>query len=148
MDKRFAATTVLGAILLFGQGANVLVAALCPHLQSPAASCIAHEAESAASHEHLNHIDGESGLYETAATDLNQPVESCPHCAMHSGSDSGPISLKETATANRAGDINIPLVDESGIFGVRSTVSVVVSRAHSPPADQLPRHILINVYRI
>lgn len=160
MHKRLAATTVLGIALLFSQGANVLVAALCPHLRSPAEPCITPATKTDSDHEHMDHMEmdsseGDSVSEEPSAsgeesegTALSQPVRSCPHCAMHSRSNSNPASFREIETAKRTSDLNIPLVIEPIVFEHGSAVLNLVSRAHGPPGSELPRHVLLNVFRI
>jgi hypothetical protein len=160
MHKRLAATTGLGVALLFSQGANVLVAALCPHLRSPSETCITQAPKTDSDHEHTDHMEmdsseGESVSAEPSASGeesdrvaVGQPVGSCPHCAMHSRSSSNPASFREIETAKRTSDLNIPLVVEPIVFEHASAVPNLVSRAHGPPGSQLPRHVLISVFRI
>jgi hypothetical protein len=160
MHKRLAATAVLGIALLLSQGANVLVAALCPHLRSPSEPCITEAAKTDADHEHMDHTEMDSSEVESVSAEpstfgeaskgvsLSQPVGACPHCAMHSRSSSNPASFREIETAKRANDINIPLAVVPVIHENESAVSVLTVRAHSPPGSELLRHVLINVYRI
>ena len=56
MHKRFLVTTVLAAALLFSQGGDLLVAALCPHLQSGMASCETQPPTGGMSHEDMGHM--------------------------------------------------------------------------------------------
>ena len=154
MHKRFVATTVLGVALLFSQGATVLVAALCPQLRSPAASCFTEMPAPEVSHEHMDHMqmdpsEGEAAAEENADTNaLGQPLKQCPHCAMHSRSNSNPVSLRETEVAKRAGDLKSPLAVEPLVFELTSFVPMLASRVHGPPGEHTPRHILLNVFRI
>ena len=160
MHKRLVSTAVLGIALLFSQGANILVAALCPHLRSPAVACMPQTPESADSDEHMDHMEmnsTESEFVSGAPSDstevfegvaFSQPTGPCPHCAMHSRSSSNPASFREIETARRASDLNTPLLVEPVVVEHESAGPSVASRAHGPPGDQLPRHVLINVYRI
>lgn len=160
MHKRLAATTVLGVALLFSQGANVLVAALCPHLRSPAEPCLTQAPKTDSDHQHMDHTEmdsseGESVSAEPSASGersegvaLSQPVGACPHCAMHSRTSFNPASFREIETAKRTSDLSIPLLVESIIFEHVSGAPNRVSRAHGPPGSELPRHVLINVFRI
>lgn len=160
MHKRLVSTVVLGIALLFSQGANVLVAALCPHLRSPAISCITQTPEPEVSHEHTDHMEMDSTESESASEEpsdagetserfaLTEPTGACPHCAMHSRSNSNPASFRELETAKRASHLNTPLLVAPIVVEHESAAPVVASRAHGPPGDQLPRHVLINVYRI
>lgn len=159
MHKRLAATTVLGVTLLFSQGANVLVAALCPHLGSPSQPCITQAPKTDSDHQHMDHTkmdssEGESVSAEPSASGessgriaLSQPVGACPHCSMHSRTSSNPASFREIETAKRASDLDIPLV-EAIVFEQEPAVANLVTRAHGPPGSEIPRHVLINIFRI
>lgn len=154
MHKQFVAAIVLGVALLFSQGAPVLVAALCPHLRSPAASCFTEMPASATSHDNMDHMDMDPGESEPVANEnaeaitVDQPVKACPHCAIHSGSSSNPGSLRETETAKRASDLNIPVTVEQVLSDRPPSSSLVTTRSHGPPGELIPRHLLINVFRI
>ncbi len=151
MHKRFLATTVLATALLFSQGGNFLVAALCPHLQSGMASCETQLAESTMSHEDMGHM----GMGHESASNLNsdagafgQPIKPCSHCAVHSRTNPNTASLRETEAAKRSADLSIPLPFSRVSPVSVPTVSVLTSRAHGPPGQPTPRHILINIFRI
>ena len=160
MHKRLVPTAVLGIALLFTQGANVLIAALCPHLRSPAVSCITQTPEPDVSHEHMDHMEMDSTESESVYVEpsdstevfdgvaLSQPTGRCPHCAMHSRSSSSPASFRRIETARRASDLNTPLLVAPFVVEHESSAPIIASRAHGPPGDHLPRHVLINVYRI
>ena len=160
MHKRLAATAVLGIALLFSQGADILVAALCPHLRSPAEPCITQTPEPNTSHEHMDHMEMDSTESESVSEGssdssersedvaLTQPTGTCPHCAMHSRSSSNPASFREIETAKRASELSVPLSLELIVFEHESAAPILVSRAHGPPGKYIPKHILINVFRI
>ena len=162
MNKVFA-TTVLGVALLFSQGANILVAALCPHLRSPSEPCITQTSDQDSTHEQMEHVDhmemdsndAESISEEPSPSNahsenltVEQPTGTCPHCAIHSRSSSNPVSFRESETAKRASDLNTPLVAEPLVLESQRTFPIFASRAHGPPGSELPRHVLINVFRI
>lgn len=157
---KLAATTVLGIALLFSQGANVLVAALCPHMRSPAQPCITEVPKTDPDHEHMDHMEKDSseGASVSAAPSdsgetaesvaFSQPAGTCPHCAMHTQSNSNPASFRDIETGKRASDLNIPLLVEPIVFEHEPEVAKLVSRSHGPPGPDLPRHVLINIFRI
>ena len=151
MHKRFLATTVLATALLFSQGGNFLVAALCPHLQSGMASCETQLAEPTMSHEDMGHM----GMGHESASNLNsdagafgQPIGPCSHCAVHSRTNPNTASLRATEAARRSVDLNIPLHFSRVAPVTVAPVAVLPSRAHGPPGESTPRHILINIFRI
>ena len=151
MDKRFLATTVLAAALLFSQGGNFVVAALCPHLRSGTASCEMRLGDSTMSHEDMGHMGMEhepASNVNAGAVAVGQPIGPCSHCAVHSRTTPNTASLRQAEAAKRSVDLNIP----SQISGVApiaaSPVPILTSRAHGPPGENTPRHILINIFRI
>ncbi|MGH9882413.1 MAG: hypothetical protein ACRD6N_13330 [Pyrinomonadaceae bacterium] len=159
MHKRFLAIIVLAAALLFSQGGSFLIAALCPHLQSGMASCETQLSASTMSHEDMAHEHlGHRGPMEMehepvsnsdpSAIALGQPMGPCSHCAVHSRTTPNIASLRETEVAKRSADLSIPLHFSRIIPVVVSPVAVLTSRAHGPPGESTPRHILINIFRI
>ncbi len=154
MHKRFLVTILLGIAILFSQGGNFLVGSLCPHLRSAAALCDMQVSTSEMSHEEMGHMDMASMGDETAAQRnneadaLGQPTKPCSHCAVHSRSSSNAISLRETDTPKRSADLTIPLTVSTIVPVATSNAAVLTSRAHGPPGELRPRHILINIFRI
>ena len=153
MHKRFLTTIVLATALLFSQGGSFLVAALCPHMQSGEESCTSQSAEPRMSHEDMGHM-GHQMEHEPDAqpnTDtaaFEQPIDLCPHCALHSGPAPNIASLREKEVAKRSFDLSTPLQAPKVVPVSASTVSVLNSRAHGPPGNPTPKHILINIFRI
>ena len=151
MHKRVLVITVLAAALLFSQGGNFLVAALCPHLQSGMASCKTQLDLPPMSHEDMGHMgmEHETGSKQDPdAIALGQPKGLCSHCAVHSRTNPNTASLRETEAAKRSVDLNITLHFSRVAPVTVSPVAVLTSRAHGPPGESIPRHILINIFRI
>lgn len=153
MQQRFLATTVLTAALLFSLGGNFLTAALCPHLRSTQAACEPHAAEPAMSHEGMGDMHVESMEEPVSNPDLNaialgQPIQPCSHCAAHSRTTPNAVSQREIEASKRSGNIAIPDAVPTVVSVNPLSVAVVTSRAHGPPGTAIPRHILINIYRI
>lgn len=154
MPKRFLVSTVLAAALLFSQGGHLLVAALCPHLQSGMASCETQPAGVPMSHEDMGHMghmemDPEPASQPTSdAFALGQPIGPCSHCAVHSRTTPNSVSLRESEAAKRSVDLSTPLQFSRVVRVSISPVAVLTSRAHGPPGDAIPKHILINIFRI
>ena len=162
MHKRFLAITVITTALLFSQGGSLVVAALCPHLQSGMASCETGASTSKSGHEAMSHDDmGHMGhmahaeLKHEQASQANpdalavaQQIDPCRHCAVHSRKNQNTASLRETEAAKRATDLYIPLEFSRIAADSVAAVPVLTSRAHGPPGDSIRRHILINIFRI
>jgi hypothetical protein len=151
MDMRFLATTVLAAALLFSQGGNFLVAALCPHLRSETVSCDIAPAETTLSHEDMGHagMDHPSELNpDPTAVAVGHGNGSCSHCAVHKGNNPSPASFREIEAPKRFAGLSIPL-DYSLVAPVMvGPAAVLNSRAHGPPGESTTRYILISVFRI
>ena len=151
MNMRFLATTVLAATLLFSQGGNFLVAALCPHLRSATASCEIPLAETTSSHEDMGHVGMDHSSAFNAAPQAvaaghgNGP---CSHCAVHSGKTPNPASLGQTEIPKRSAELGIRLLSATVAPVIVGPASMLSSRAHGPPGESTSRHILISIFRI
>lgn len=154
MHKRFLAATVLAVALLFSQVGSFLVAALCPHLRSGIFHCNNQLTQPATSHHDMGHMQMESlEKVPSLSTDpdavaLRPPTELCTHCAVHSRTRPNAVSLRETDAPKRAGDLTIPVTGLRIVSIATSPAAVLTSRAHGPPGEYTPRHILINIFRI
>ena len=158
MHKRFLATTVLATALLFSQGGNLLIAALCPHLRSGMASCETQLSAPTVSHddmahEHMGHMEMEQEQEPASQPDadvaaLGQPTGSCLHCAVHSRTHPNTASMRQAYAAKRSVDLSIPLQVSRVVPVAASPVRVLTSRAHGPPGEPPPRYVLINIFRI
>lgn len=154
----------LGAIclaLLFGQSGGLIVAALCPHLNSDAPSCDnptikaneQHHGEE--QHHDMGHSSTTAAVKESgnesgndAADVVLNPEESCSHCAVHSGTSQTAASLQFSNFHQRTYELVGPLCSfEVHSFSNLQTASVP-SRAHGPPIHSIPTHVLISVFRI
>ena len=153
MHKRSLTITVLCIGLVLSQGGNFLVAALCPHLQSATASCETQPAERMMSHEDMGHVDHmemeqPSTQPSPNAAALAQPLGSCSHCAVHSRTTPNTVTFRSAEAAKRSVDLNIPQHVSRVPTVTASPLTVLPSRAHGPPGEIIPRHILINIFRI
>ncbi len=162
MPKQFLVNIVLASALLFSQGGSFLIAALCPHLQSESVSCEAQVSTPTMSHEQMAHEamghgamhHGDSSEPESPATTnlgkiaLSQLPEACSHCTIHSGTTPTGATLRFADTVKRSFDLNIPPAASPVEPVVATSVAVLSSRAHGPPGETVPRHLLINIFRL
>ena len=156
MHKRLLAITFLGVALLFSQGGSFLIAALCPHLRSGQVSCSKHSSESTMSEmsdDEMGHMAMDSMEESAANPDPNavaigEPIGLCSHCAMHSRTVPPAVSLRETDASKRSGTFAIPDAVPQVISVEMSYLAILSSRAHGPPGQTLPLHVLINIFRI
>jgi hypothetical protein len=151
MNMRFLATTVLAAALLFSQGGNFLIAALCPHLRSGTASCEIPLVETTLSHQDMGHVgmDHSSTLNpDPSAVAAGHDIDPCSHCAVHSGKNPNPPSLRETEAPKRSAELSIPLHFSTVAPVIVSPTAVLTSRAHGPPGESTARYILMSIFRI
>ena len=136
----------------------MLIAALCPHLQSGMALCEKQAAEAPMSHEdmgHMGHMEMEPVSQPEPASQpnshafaLGQPIGPCSHCAVHSRTTPSTVSLRETEAAKRPVALNLPLGFSRFAPVIVSPIPVLTSRAHGPPGEAVLRHVLINIFRI
>ena len=156
MHKRFLVITVVGVALLFSQGGSFLIAALCPHLRSGQVSCNKHSAESTMSemadnemgHMAMDSMDESASNPDPNAVALGEPIGLCSHCAMHSRTVPPAVSLRETEASKRSGTFVIPNAVPQLLTAKMPYLPIFSSRAHGPPGQTTPRHILINIFRI
>ena len=154
MEKRFLAITFVAIALILGQSANVLVAALCPHLRSSQASCETPSRQTHGDHHNMDHMVTEQ---ETAASRGSTTAEiatlvhsngPCDHCAVHSRENGSTASIQRSYLANSPHQL-VLVVNHSlqrPIFV--SEALNLSSRAHGPPGGGRSRHILISIFRI
>ena len=89
-------------------------------------------------------LTSESSIDQVA---FDLPIEECPHCWSHSQPTSGAASVVTVEASKRLIETNLPTAD----FAVAPppAFSIFVSfSGHGPPGISLPRHVLINVFRI
>ena len=156
MHKRFFATTVIALALLFGQIGTFVVAAFCPHLSSKVVSCETQaapaESESANHGMHDMQMEATESLPNHAegnvAIPTAEPTGSCKHCALHSRTSPNKTSLRESNIPQRSVDLTISLPVADVTLAPKFPAAVMPARAHGPPGNETPRHVLINIFRI
>ena len=78
---------------------------------------------------------------------IDRPAETCGHCWMHSQPASGAATLVAVDPATRLIDTDAPPAECAVTLAHDLTVSIA-PQEHGPPGNFLPRHVLINVFRI
>jgi hypothetical protein len=154
MEKRFLAITFLVITLILGQSANVLVAALCPHLQSNQPSCETPSVKTEGDHHDMDHIVMEqetAGFSGSTAVEMAALVHSsgrCSHCAVHSRESGSTASLQRSYFAKSSHELTLT-VNQSLDRPIHvSEVLNLPSKAHGPPGGGRSRHVLVSVFRI
>jgi hypothetical protein len=86
---------------------------------------------------------------ESAAEQIRAdlPTEPCGHCWMHSQPASGTATLVGVDPAKKLVDTNAPPAEVAVVVPSAVTASITPVE-HGPPGNLLPRHVLINVFRI
>jgi len=154
MEKRFLATTFLAITLILGQSANVLVAALCPHLQSNQPSCETPSVQTEGNHHDMDHMVVEqetAGFSGSTAVEIAALVHSsgrCSHCAVHSRESGSTASLQRSYFAKSSHELTLTVNQSLDRAIPVSEVLNLPSRGHGPPGGGRSRHILISVFRI
>ena len=75
------------------------------------------------------------------------PAAPCGHCWMHSQPASGTVTLIAVDQAKQLIDTNAPLV-QVAVVALSAVTASITPVEHGPPGNLLPRHVLINVFRI
>jgi hypothetical protein len=175
--KRFFPTS-LALLLVMGSVGHVFAAALCPRSLGreccfPNTSNHTHESLSSHQDMAMNGMpmDGVpmddmamdntapakvSNLFTSTVVDqevlaggIEQPVESCAHCMIHSGSSNAPASFVTVPDESRKAVDSVPLPLAS--FLAPSLIRVTPNgspKEHAPPGTSASRHILNNVFLI
>jgi hypothetical protein len=153
MVKRLVSTTLLSFALLFGQAGIFLIAALCPHLAPGMTSCEGQGSTAPMAHDETGHMDHMAmndppPWSEADSAALGQPVGKCSHCAVHSRTSPDPASLRQTEAPKRSAELNTPLHISRVAPPALPPLPLLTSRAHGPPGEGVPRHLLVNIFRI
>jgi len=77
---------------------------------------------------------------------LELPNERCGHCWMHSQPSSGSSTVAALSTSQSV-EASAPPVDIAVARPFTFTISITPFK-HGPPGGSLPRHVLVNVFRI
>ena len=142
MNKRFVATAFIALAVLFSQGGGSALAALCPHLRSVKKAC--HETQPQEVTETHHRTERANGH----AFDATGTAAPCSHCAVHSRTKRDDSTLQPPNTSQRASDpaTSIP----ESVVGPPSLSKTIAwtAKAHGPPRETGPLHLLHNVFRI
>lgn len=159
MHQRFLAITFLAVTVLFSQGGGSLIVALCPHLTSVQASCHSNVSELKMAHDHIDGMvmgetDSMASMEEPIpnpdpnALAMGQPGGWCPHCSVHAPTTPNAASFREVESLKRPGAVAVPDAAQPEVTPAESCADFLTSRAHGPPGNTTPRHILLNIFRI
>jgi hypothetical protein len=139
MNKRFVTTAIIALAVLFGQGGGSAFAAICPHLRALNNSCHAMQMpEVTASHHET----------ERAAFDSTDSAAPCNHCAVHSRTKRDDSTLQPANAAQRASDLTTFIAPSITVPPALLKSIAWTAKAHGPPRDSGPLHLLNNVFRI
>jgi hypothetical protein len=142
MNRRLVATAIIALAVLFSQGGGSALAALCPHLRSLNNSCHETQAQDvAANHHELERPNGH-------AFDSTDSAAPCNHCAVHSRTKREDCALQPANTSQRASDLTTAV--SLSITGPPSLLKSIawMAKAHGPPRDSGPLHLLNKIFRI
>jgi hypothetical protein len=175
-QRSFSITFLILTFVLSAWG-NVIAAAFCPRYASNRNCCIkqivsqpTQPEQSSCHHEMTGMAMGEMQMEPETSDSQNDlstqtspssrasesssvqdavdlPIEQCLHCVSHSQPTSGTAAIIPVDQSKQPGDIDSPVADSR--FALASgSPSCITPSEHSPPGSALPRHILINVFRI
>jgi hypothetical protein len=96
----------------------------------------------------MDSMDESASNPDPNALALGEPIGLCSHCAMHSRTVPPAVSLRETEASKRSGTFVIPDAVPQIVWVETPYLAIFNSRAHGPPGETTPRHVLINIFRI
>lgn len=177
MQKRFFSIPILILAFVLSAWGNVIAAAFCPRYASNRDCCVKPVAsqprqveKSSCHHEmagmEMDDMQMETEAFSDSTTDSNAqaspaaltaksssdqvaldlPIERCAHCWSHSQPTSGTASVVPVDPSRQLVENSPPANSRFALRSV-SPISITPSE-HSPPGIALPRHVLINVFRI
>jgi hypothetical protein len=82
---------------------------------------------------------------EQGAFDL--PIEACTHCLTHSQTASGTATVITVDPSKRLIETNAPPASFEAPLSAAFSISITPLE-HGPPDESLPRHVLVNIFRI
>jgi len=85
--------------------------------------------------------------YSSDRIAFDLPIESCPHCWIHSQPTSGTATIVAADPSKRLVETNAPPANFAVALPFAFPVPIIPSE-HGPPGNLFPRHLLINVFRI
>jgi hypothetical protein len=152
MSKRLISTTLLSFALLFAQGGSFLIAAFCPHVRKGIMRCDTSAQESQMDHHHMSDMqmdqDSDELPLDSDAPALDRSTGNCTHCAVHSRTTSSVFSVRHVEAVKRTTNLAVPLVFRRPEPAMISPQERLTARSHGPPGGTIPRHILIDIFRI
>lgn len=176
-QRSFPITVLIVAFVLSAWG-NVIAAAFCPRYASNRDCCVKpvasppKQVEKSSCHHEMagTAMDDMQMESETSPDSRNDPsaqplrsavasesssnhvafdlpIEQCPHCWSHSPSILVAAYLSAVDPSKQLIETNLPAADSRFALDSGSSISISPSE-HSPPGISLPRHVLLNVFRI
>ena len=178
MQKRSSSIVLLLVAFLFSSWSNVIAAGSCPRYLSNRDCCVKHvasqpkqvenkscrhetaaiemadmqmetDASSDSKSDSITHSSQVQPTFESSTDQVafDLPFEQCAHCWSHSQPTSGSVSTVAVDPSKRLFGIDSPSADLT--FSSPSAFPIFITPSeHGPPGTALPRHILINVFRI
>jgi hypothetical protein len=177
MRKRSLSIVLVVVALLFSAWGNVIAAAFCPRFALNHDCCLKRgpQPSKQAKHESSCHhemagmemddmrMEAEAdSAPDTSAQDsqvelpsesssdevaLDLPIEQCACCLNHSQTTSGTVSGVAIDPSKRLVEIN-SLPANFAIGSTSALAGLILPSQHSPPGQSIPRHVIINVFRI
>lgn len=142
MNRRVVATAIIALAVLCSQGGGSALAAICPHLRSQNNSCHETPAQNATDkHHEVERATGDA--FET--TDASP---ACNHCAVHSRNKRDDSTLQPANASQRASELTLAISPSVAVPPSLLKTIAWTAKAHGPPRDSGPLHLLNNVFRI
>lgn len=146
-------------VFLLSTWSNVIAASYCPHYLARDVSAKQRvkpnsPVKSEACHHEMAQMDMDDEAETSTAADQLNPAQAvwelpdvpCGHCWMHSQPASGNSTVAAPGPSSESLAANAPV--DAMIALPLTFINPITPVEHGPPGNSLPRHVLINVFRI
>lgn len=158
MFRRSFPIFLITLVFLLSTWSNVIGASYCPHFSVRPVSIKqtgkpATPVKSEACHHEMAQMDMDDEAETSTADKLNPaqavwelPDMPCGHCWMHSQPASGNSTVVAPGPSSESLAADAPV--EAAFALPLTFINPITPVEHGPPGNSLPRHVLINVFRI
>lgn len=149
MQMRLVTAIAIVCGLLFTQGGNYVLAALCPHLESNETACASKPEHASASHHDIDDEAQPSGEpHNFDVLEIENAHADCSHCVVHSQNRRDERASRKALVSPRTDYQNTAVIALVLPSADVSKSTSWAAKSHGPPGDSVPLHVLINVFRI
>jgi hypothetical protein len=148
MQMRLVTAIAIVCGLLFTQGGNYVLAALCPHLQANETACASKPEHASASHHDIDEAQPSRESRKSDVLQIENQRADCSHCVVHSRTRRDERAVRKALVWQRTDYQNTAVIVPAIHSADVSKSTSWAAKSHGPPEVSVPLHVLINVFRI